>query len=206
MATRPRVVTNTRKRVGRKYPNKPKGKARYTRKRGFTIPLTERIRIASAWLEGGPDNSPPKLAARFNRGLETIYAIINAPAVTEVGKAMESKLVELAAEDVVERIHYEVKTKKSKAGAWIAMELAERWGGIAPKISRSMMLGGRLSPQQGQQEKPEEEQVKDWVMKLTEVTMERGRVFGMPMPELEEFKDEVEIEIPVKTRKKEQAE
>lgn len=201
MATKKKPVD---RKNGLHWPRRATGRARHARKRGFNIPLTERLKIAAAFMQGGPDNTPPKLAKRFGRGVETVYAIIYSPAVQEIGKAMEQKLIETSAEAVADRINYEVKTRKSKAGAWIAMELAERWGAIPPKIKQVLFPQGQPP---AIEVVPEEKRVEGWVKKLTEITMERGRIFGMPMPELEEEEAvKEEITIPLKLQGKEQEE
>lgn len=188
MATRARVL------VGRKKAKSNKPKRNQTKRHGHYVSMAEQTRMCQEYLLGGSDNSITKIAKRFGRDIMTVSRIVQSEEMEEIALRMKKAILANSSEKIVERIDYEVATKKSKAGAWIAMDLAERIGAIPPKISRSMMWGaGRMAP--SSVEKPEDEQVKDWIMKLTEVTMERGRVFGMPMPELDEFKDEIEIPV-----------
>jgi len=197
------VNRRAKKSNGRKSGGRKKNKVRRCPK--FYVPLAERIRMCQEYVQGGPDNSMQKISIRYNRTPDTVARIVKSPEMEEIGKAMADRLISDSADKVVDRIEYEVKNKQSKHGAMIAMELAERWGGIPAKVSR--LQGQFLSKDVGTKEVSEDEQVSQWISKLTRIAMERGRIFDMPMPEFEEFKDELDLPLPVQTiRKKEQAE
>lgn len=160
--------------------------------------------MCQEYVQGGADNSIQKIAIRFDRNEKTVAKIVKSPEMEEIGKAMADRLISDSADKVVDRIEYEVGNKNSKSGAMIAMELAERWGAIPAKVSR--LQPGWQVPVNGGKEVTEDEQVAQWIAKLTKVALERGRIFDMPMPEFEEFKDDSDLPVPVQTRKKEQAE
>lgn len=160
--------------------------------------------IRAEWLNStDKDLSKTSLAKKYGVCRDTIRDIVEAKEVKEIAEAMEQTLLITTADRVTERIEYEVGTKKSKAGAWIAMDLAERWGAIPPKVRSGFR--GAFDSRQPIDVKPlsEEERVSDIVRKCTEIVMERGKIFGMPLPEIEEVvKDEVTIPL----HEKEQAE
>lgn len=179
-----------------------KRRAKVRWKGSHYIPVAEQVRMCEDYLQGGPKNSIREIAKRFHRDDETVARVVKSETMEELGEKLFKSVLANTAEKIVERIDYEVATKSSKAGAYIAMDLAERIGAIPPKITRSLAAGmfGRVPIQpngNGNGEKADDEGVSYWVKKLTEVTMERGKIFGMPMPELDELEKEDEVEIPL---------
>lgn len=165
------------------------------------MPVAEQVRMCAEYMQGGPDNSIQKICKRFGRDAMTVSKIVKSETMEEIAQEMRQAILKNEAEGIVERIHYEVATKKSKAGAWIAMDLAERIGAIPPKVRYT--AGGVASRFFGEPPidlKPvsEDERVKRIVQELTEITMERGKIFGMPMPELDELKEEITIPLHAK--------
>ena len=141
------------------------------------------------YLKGGRKNSLKKIAERYGRGIQTVSAIVKSVSTEKMIEECKESLIKLTAEAVVERLLNEVKSQKSKDGAWVAMDLAEKLGIVPGKIIRTQgimeeAVSGKLIAN------GEETRVKRWVEKLTEVTMERGRIFGMPMPEIRDVLDE----------------
>lgn len=195
MASRPHVVKG-------KNQKSHKVRRSKSRRRGSYVPMAEQVRMCEEYLQGGPDNSITKISIRFNRDIATVSKIVKSEEMEEYAKKMRAAILTNSAEKIVERIDYEVATKKSKAGAWIAMELAERIGAIPPKVRHG--FAGRFDSRQPIDVKlSEEDRVSDIVRKCTEIVMERGKIFGMPLPEIEEVvKDEVTIPL----HEKEQAE
>lgn len=153
--------------------------------------------MCQEYLQGGPNNSIRKIAQRFNRDWETVSRIVRSEEMEEIAKKMKKAILANTAEKIVERIDYEVGTKKTKDGAWIAMDLAERLGAIPPKIQRTATVA-QMHTTVEEVAEASDERVKAWVQKLTEITMERGRIFGMPMPELDEVRDD---DIPITVEK-----
>lgn len=206
MATRSKQKRKTTK-VGRSQPRCRK----YVR---FNIPYGEVARIQKEWLEGtGDENTITALAKKYGRSRDTVSAIVHCPEMKDVAVGLLKKLVLGSADKIADRIEYELGNKKSDKGADIAMDLLERWGVLPPRI-RIVAVPGNLQRDATQgfravdPDKQEDSRVKDLVMKLTEVTMERGRIFGMPMPELEEFEKQVaaekEVHIPLNGKRQEE--
>lgn len=178
------------------------GKAgqRRRHKPGLYVPITEQFRICEDYLKGGPDNSIRKLALKYRRAEETIAKIVHSEEMSIIVEKVKQRLSHSISEQIADRIQHEVADHDTKDGAWIAMDLAERLGLIPPKIEKEPPLSqaGLVIPER---ESTREERVEDIVMALTRITLERAKVFGMPMPELDEMNGKHVIDIPVGVRK-----
>jgi hypothetical protein len=204
MATSARVVSGKKQKYGKVRRSPAKSYGTY-------VGIAEQLRMCEQYVAGGPDNSIRKIAKRFKRNEDTVSKIVKSETMDAIADNCRRSLILNSAERIVERLNHELN-KNSEHGAHVALELADRLG-IAPKLNRSSILdeylrkmrerAGQSSPVE--KELPEEDRVARIVRELTEVTLERGRVFGMPMPEIDEFKHEEEP-IEVSVLKKEQAE
>jgi hypothetical protein len=205
MATSARAVKG-------KGPNSSKAGRNPAKSRGGTyVGIAEQIRMCEQYVAGGPNNSIRKIAKRFKRDEATVAKIVKSETMEQMAESCKKSLIMNAAEKIVERLDYELSKKDSVNGAHVALELADRLG-IAPRLNRSGILeeylrkmrerAGQSAPPERQL--PEDVRVAAIVSRLTEMTLERGRLFGMPMPELDEVKDDIPITVNV--LKKEQAE
>jgi hypothetical protein len=165
----------------------------------FNVPLLEQHRIKKEFLEStGDDGTITAIARKFKRNRETVSAIIHAPDMKLYAEELGKKLLRTTADEVADRIAYEIKNRKSETGARIAMELAERWGAIPPKVSqiaaRVALNGDSGVVQEEYHSLPQDERRNYWIKRLSEVTVERQELFGMPMPHLDAIREEDKVE------------
>lgn len=173
----------------------------------FNVPHGIVAAIQKEWLDSNNTLNLTALGKKYGISRLTVSAIVHCPEMEKISEQMQKKLLVMMSDNILDRIELEVLNPLSDKGADIAMDLAERWGAIPPRIKVSHGFGRGQETSVPVDDKPgsEEKRIKNWVQLLTEVTMERGKVFGMPMPELDELAQEERIEIPLKM-KKEQAE
>jgi predicted transcriptional regulator len=135
---------------------------------------------------GGKPNTIQKIAKKFGRDKNTVSKIVKSEEQQERARKIGELFFRNTAEAAARRVYQEVTDVNSDHGAQIAMQLLERWNIIPPQVTREHILRERMQPAQ---QLPENERVRNIVMRLTEIAMERGEVYGMDLPELEALKD-----------------
>lgn len=154
--------------------------------RGSYVPLAEQELMCAEYQLGGKPNTIQKIAKRFGRDKDTVSRIVKSEEQQERARKIGESFFRNTAEAAARRVYQEVTDVNSDHGAQLAMQLLERWNIIPPQLTGQHVLSQQLSPAQ---QLPKEERVKNVVMRLTEMTMERGEVHGMDLPELEQLKD-----------------
>lgn len=134
---------------------------------------------------GGKPNTIQKIAQRFGRDKDTVSRIVKSEEQQERARKIGESFFRNTAEAAARRVYQEITNVNSDDGARIAMQLLERWGIIPPQLTRQHVLSQQMQPVQ---QLPANERVRNIVMRLTEIAMERGEVYGMDLPEFEVLK------------------
>jgi hypothetical protein len=104
---------------------------------GTYTPPPQQQRIKQKYMDG---MSIRQIAREEHKARETVTKIVRSADMDEVVDRMREKLFALA-DKCVDRITYAVQFEQ--AGAWMAFELAERWGAIPPKPHAICRFCGR---------------------------------------------------------------
>jgi hypothetical protein len=165
--------------------------ARYVKKKKrpvSRVPPLQKVRILNKSAAG---KSARQIAKEENRALKTVLNIVNSKEMQEQAEEYRLRMFSRVGAKLIDRVEDLVDNKKSKDHAWIVVEIAEQLGILPGKIKRlqPVLPVGYKPPQQSD----EEERVATIVARLTQTAMERGKIFGMPMPEVDDIKHEIEI-------------
>ena len=152
-----------------------------------------RKEIIEDWMTG--EFSMQQLSIKHDKDITTIKNIVEGPecrqALEVTGRVIGSQIAEDFAHLVVPRLCSEVKNKKSKVGAMIAWDAAERLGGVPAKITKSQVQKTDRDVEQSAVKKliagEGEDRINRMSLALTTLAMQGRRAYGLQLPNLEEL-------------------
>jgi len=157
------------------------------------LPETEQINIISDYLSGGPDNSIQRLAIKYNRDVSTITYLVRSDVADRMKEAQIQAQQNFLRDRILPasgpRILSEIRNRKSKMGATLAMDIWDRLGILPPKAQR--IIGVTKTGQQGEATLvgvggSSDEMVAQLTEAYTRIGLETRRAFGLPLPRVEE--------------------
>ena len=203
---KPKPHSNLRKRVKARQnraqlnPNKSAGNRGPGHPTGTTQAPAVQKKMIQLWMEG---KSVSAIAKEMEKDRATVTRIVKAEDMLKDAAELRREMYEKIAENIVARVDHEIGDIMSKDGAWMAVELGEQLGILPGKIHKQAVLTGNVQNFETpvtDKEAAEEQRVLMLSQRLAKAAIERGKLFGMKMPELDAIDVELE-KVPARKEK-----
>jgi hypothetical protein len=149
-------------------------------KMGSYMPMPQQVRVIQKYVGG---KSMRQIAKEEHKDETSIARVVKSEEMQAYCRSLMEKILGRCGEKLVTRIEHEIEDFATRNGAWVAMELAERFGAIPPKIQRQAtviadaagLVGGTMDSSS-----PD-----FWLTKFVLAAREKGKVFGTRLPDVE---------------------